>query len=85
MTDQPQLRVLEGPKPAHLDQIVEGLERALEAAKRGEYEGGMLIFERTDSEVLTYRILGTRDLPTTLGRMRLLEDALIAGFKEPPE
>ncbi len=85
MTDQPQLRVLEGPKPAHLDKIVEGLERALEAAKRGEYEGGMLIFERADSEVLSWSILGTQSLSKTLGRMRLLEDALIAGFKEPPE
>lgn len=83
MTDQPQLRVLEGPKPAHLDYIVQKLEEYLEAAKRGEFEGGLIIMERADSEALTWSVLGTQNISMTLGRLRLLEDALITSQRSP--
>lgn len=71
------LRVLEAPKPAHQEAIVAKLEEFLAAAKRGEFEGGMLLFERAASADLVVSVLGTNDLARTLGHMRLLERDLI--------
>ncbi len=82
MTTPTLAAVTKGPCHELQEAIVAGLERRLEQARRGEFEGGLLIFERADSESLDWTVLGTNKLTQLVGRLELLKAALLASFTE---
>lgn len=81
MTGPTLAKVARGPRDEVQDGIVAGLEEALAAAKAGEYEAGLLIFDRADSPALTHFILGTRDATALIGKLEILKHELLTGGK----
>lgn len=78
-------RIDRGPVPEVQANIVRRLEKALEDAKAGAYDGGLLIFERADADEVDWSLLGTQSLTRLLGRLELLKHQAIRWHDEMPE